>query len=780
MSSAVLRRLAAMPAEELRFRLGCELRKTASRLRIRVSARGWERSDLAGVIAHESGGTSAWPSVVAALKEGDFRTAHEALAGHFRVRRSAFPLNAHETAARAGVINDAWPGAAADASARAARLLEGQYDLLGYTGLQLGVLPDWHHDPVHDRRPPLIFWANVPFLEPAAGDHKIIWELNRHQHWLGLGRAHALTGDRRCYARFTSQLASWLAANPPLIGTNWASMLELAFRTIAWMWALELFTGSAGPEDEEPWLVDLLLALDRQLTHIEHNLSHYYSPNTHLTGEALALYIGGLCFPELKASARRVTLGRNVLLREASRQIRRDGGHAELSAHYHRYSTDFYLLATTVARRAGDSAAATFSEASARQARYLRHLADDRGIRPQIGDDDGGQLLPMCGRAVEDCADTLATAAVLLDDPSLATGPAPEETIWICGPAALGLIPAADAAGSIALDASGYYISRSAGGDRLIFDAGPHGFLNGGHAHADALSCILSVGGRDVLIDPGTASYTMHPALRDRFRSAMMHNTVVVDGRSSSEPRGAFHWQSCADSHARLWRSSERYDYVEGSHDGYAPRRHTRAILAVHGLGWWIVDHLIDTTGATTPSLLEHHWHLHPTWRPALVSASICRLVGPGTTLAIASSAPLTLLEEGHPLAVRSPIYGRIERSPVLRATTRSVTPVTVATFIPAAPEMVEGLAIETLPIDHPPAPDWHAAAFRAIWPGGTTTILTSTELAANAKPTPLPSWGTCAVQTNGRVLARIESAGGRQETIRISTDDPDEGRDAG
>ena len=47
-------------------------------------------------------------------------------------------------------------------------------------------------------------------------------------------------------------------------------------------------SSSLGSEAQE--LVDLLVSLDRQLTHVQHNLSSYFSPNTHLSGEALALY----------------------------------------------------------------------------------------------------------------------------------------------------------------------------------------------------------------------------------------------------------------------------------------------------------------------------------------------------------------------------------------------------------------------------------------------------------------------------------------------------------
>ena len=51
-----------------------------------------------------------------------------------------------------------------------------------------------------------------------------------------------------------------------------------------------------------------------------------------------------------------------MLLEEIDRQVNADGGHAELSGHYHRYSTDFYLLATVVARLVDDPAAARYAQ----------------------------------------------------------------------------------------------------------------------------------------------------------------------------------------------------------------------------------------------------------------------------------------------------------------------------------------------------------------------------------------------------------------------------------
>ena len=137
--------------------------------------------------------------------------------------------------------------------------------------MDFGTPPDWHRDPVHDLEPPSAFWSRVPYLDPEFGDHKIIWEINRHQHWLGLGRAYQLTGDRRYYDTFVTELEDWMSRNPPLAGVNWASMLELAFRSLSWIWALHFFAPAAMDDAPAtpPWTVDLLLGLDRQLTHVD-------------------------------------------------------------------------------------------------------------------------------------------------------------------------------------------------------------------------------------------------------------------------------------------------------------------------------------------------------------------------------------------------------------------------------------------------------------------------------------------------------------------------------
>lgn len=673
MTTTLLKRLRSMNKAEIRFRASAALRTKVERAKSVFRPEEWQREELR---------LAPVPGLVAArdaLAQRAWLDAHRSLAAHFVRRPAVFPLGARNLDEVASRLNAAFPGN--DARERADGFLAGRYDLLGHRGIHAGSPPDWHRDPVHDRRAPMCFWDAVPFLDPRHGDHKVTWELNRHQHFLTLGRAHALTGDRRYYQEFVGQITDWITRNPPLVGTNWASMLELALRCLSWTWALHFFARGASKHDEEPWTVDLLLALDRQLAHIEEHLSIYFSPNTHLTGEALALYVTGRAFPELPASTRRAAVGRRILLAEADRQVLADGGHAERSTHYHRYSTDFYLLALNVARASRDPHGAAFREPALRQARFLRAIADEAGRIPLIGDDDGGQLFPICGRPPADCADTLSTAAVLLGDPTLATGVPPEETYWLCGSHDFGTYrPIPTAPRSVALQASGYCVMRNGRGDHLVFDCGAHGYLNGGHAHADALSVVLTVARRPLLVDPGTATYTMDPEARDRFRSSAMHNTLVIDGRSQSEPAGPFQWRTRTDAQCVHWESGPERDIAAGQHQGYAPIVHSREVTAIHGRGWIIVDR-VDGPGQVNAAAM---WHFHPDWSLVGIDDTRATLLhADGTRFVLMCSVPLQVATS-RGLDEFAPEYGRVQKALCLEARISADAPVSIVTVFPA------------------------------------------------------------------------------------------------
>jgi hypothetical protein len=669
---ALIGRVAAMDGEELRFRAACELRKAAGRLRFAVSPPSWDRDGLVRLL--DPGAGPLVREALDAAARRDHLAAHRALARHFEMRPARWPVAASGRAALTALVRERFPSDSSDAVDRADRIVDGRYDLLGYRQLALGHPPDWQADAVHGRHAPQGFWSGIPFLDPASGDHKVIWEINRHQHFLALGTAFWLTGHGRYRDTFVAHLEDWLRANPPLAGINWASMLELAFRTLSWTWAVEFFaTGGAG--DEVPWLVDLLIALDRQLEHIEHNLSTYFSPNTHISGEALALYAVSRAFPELRRSTGRAAAGRALLQREARAQVKGDGGHAELSSHYHRYSTDFYLLAHLVAVQTGDGA--LFAAPLRAQALYLRTIADDRGRLPHIGDEDGGQLFRFGEAAPGDASATLGAAASLLADASLAVAPLSADVYWILGGEPRVTTPSAAAAWpSRVLADSGYVVLRRRDPDGyLLFDAGPHGFLNGGHAHADALSVVVTAAGEPLFVDPGMPTYTMDAAARDRFRAPSMHNTLTIDGEPFARPRGPFHWQTHADAGLLAARVSGSAGFAAGMHTGYGFPL-VRLVATVGGDGWLIVDY----AALPRPARVEASWHLHPSWSAAADASSGFQLThASGLRLALATTAS----EKTIGTAPWSPDYGRIEHATSLHTAEHAFGAVIIGSYVP-------------------------------------------------------------------------------------------------
>ena len=573
--------------------------------------------------------------------------------------------------------------------ARAERLLAGRFDLLGHQGLSYGEPIDWQLDPVAGKRAPLAHWSRVPYLDAAAvGDHKVTWEVNRHQWLVTLGQAYWYTGDERYARAFAERVEGWLDANPPKLGINWASSLEVAFRAISWVWALQLFRES--PALTPSLLARMLASLHLHGRHVERYLSTYFSPNTHLTGEALGLYYLGMQLPELRAAPRWRARGRAILLAQIARHVRPDGVYYEQASQYHRYTTDFYLHLALLARAQGGDGGEAARGTVRRLLDHLLYLTRPDGTIPLVGDDDGGRLVQLDDRPPHDVRALLATGAAVFGSAAYAYAARGDlgGMIWLLGADGVRRLDEVGAAPppetSRAFPDGGYFVLRDGwapDASYLLFDAGPHGMMNCGHAHADALAVEVAAGGRPVLVDAGTYAYA--GAARDEFRHAAAHNTVTVDGESSSVPAGAFAWRHVAHARHTLWESGPRFDYVEGAHDGFArlapPAEHRRAVLFVKG-GYWVVRDRVASAGAHEVAV---HWHLAPGREgEARGGGAAAKERGAPVLRLAAFGAGAFELGEGWV----SPRYGARTAAPVLRYAQRGSGIQEVITFLlPAA-----------------------------------------------------------------------------------------------
>jgi len=143
----------------------------------------------------------------------------------------------------------------------------------------------------------------------------------------------------------------------------------------------------------------------------------------------------------------------------------------------------------------------------------------------------------------------------------------------------------------------------------LLFDCGPHGALNCGHAHADALSIQVAANGHTVLVDPGTYTYTGSKELRDWFRSAQAHNTVTLNGQSHSVPDGAFTWKSIAECRLLDWVTADNYDSISAETAGI------RRTIFFQKRKYWIVR---DTNNSPAEHTLDIHFHFDSGTNPCL------------------------------------------------------------------------------------------------------------------------------------------------------------------
>jgi len=507
-----------------------------------------------------------------------------------------------DTAAR---VREGWPERVSEIVRAADDIVAGRFQLLGHEPIRYPDPVAWSHDPVHQVSAPGEHWSRIRYLDPAvAGDHKLVWELNRHQFLVTLGQAYALTGRERYASRAVQLLSDWLDANPPKRGVNWASSLEVAYRAIAWLWAWRLLARSRALTDA--LLVRWVKAMDVSARHLERFLSTYFSPNTHLTGEALGLLYLGTHLPELQAAPRWRDRGWEVLRRQLARHVRADGTYYEQATYYHRYTLDIYLHALLLGQTHSLPGVDDVRDAVLRLAAPLAWIARGDGTIPLFGDEDGGRLLFLDGRPGDDVRSPLACVAALTGDAALTqrAGPPSDEIAWLLGRDGVDRLRRVTPRHPIdvarAFPDGGLFVMRDgwdSAAASLTIDCGPLGADNGGHAHADTLAFDLSIGGAPVFVDAGTVSYTTSAEERDLMRSSLVHNTVTLDGRSSSRPAGPFRWETMTVGVLDAWVSTPAVTFFEGHHDGYrdlpSPARHRRQVMAARS-AWWLIRDVVE------------------------------------------------------------------------------------------------------------------------------------------------------------------------------------------
>lgn len=416
---------------------------------------------------------------------------------------------------------------------------------------------------------------------------------------------------------------------------------------MSWIWVDRLVGPDLPARFRARWLGELF----RQGLFVENNLSVYFSPNTHLLGEALVLHALGLFF----RNSRWKRLGAMIMTEQIERQANADGSHVERSAYYHLYALDMFLLHATLAQPGSQYLAKL-----ERMAAYLDALLGPSRKIPLIGDDDGGRLFHPYGARDQFARASLATAAILLNRPdwivcrddlhSQAAWWIDSRDIWTSGSSCSSrFFPDA----SIAVMCSGP--------TQVIVTAASFGPWNAGHSHAATLGVIARVGDTELLIDPGTYTYTADPQRRNWFRSTEAHNTIRIDRLDQATPGDPFLWRNLPTVEILSWETGVDSDVLDARcrYRGFTHRRrvefHKPDVLA-------ITDYIDGPPGAHN---IEQLWHLgSPEVRERFDIADDSELVN----------------------SFRSLCFGEKQRSMMLRVYRRSSLPARLETRIDLSP----------------------------------------------------------------------------------------------
>ena len=99
-----------------------------------------------------------------------------------------------------------------------------------------------------------------------------------------------MTKDEAYYEQLTGKVTAWCQENPFLHGISWTSAMELAIRSINWMYA-SAFLKASGKD-----LPALRIGAINMVDYLTHHYSRYSSANNHLLVEATAIGLAGYTY----------------------------------------------------------------------------------------------------------------------------------------------------------------------------------------------------------------------------------------------------------------------------------------------------------------------------------------------------------------------------------------------------------------------------------------------------------------------------------------------------
>lgn len=402
----------------------------------------------------------------------------------------------------------------------AEQALRHEFDLLGSGPVILNPI-DWHTDFKTGVR-----WGKRYYLDIKGikgSDIKVPWELSRCQHLLWLGEAYVLTQEAKYAKEIVDEIKWWIDDNPLMYSVNWTCAMDVAFRSVNWLFALNMISSYEGYDDVFAKRVSN--SLWQHGFYIINNLEKRFPySNNHYVSDIIGLLYLGELFNNTTKGKEWLELAKREYYSETIIQVLPSGVHYERSVSYHRLMTEMLSYPIYMLERKGEQIPLDVKARIAKMYDYIVAYTKPNGMAPLIADNDDGRFLPFLKRDfrkhsyLSDCrsienrfisAGSLSHFCASLKD---------------CG-------IYEDAGVAIINNENDYLFINNGGFSGIAKDSQTR---IQSHTHNDLLSFELVLGGKNIIVDSGAYLYTSSKDERNAFRSTFKHNTIVVDNEEQN------------------------------------------------------------------------------------------------------------------------------------------------------------------------------------------------------------------------------------------------------
>lgn len=395
-----------------------------------------------------------------------------------------------------------------------------EFDLLGSGDVKLDPI-DWHYDFKSDHHWPQKYYRELG--GKSGADIKVPWELSRCQHLLWLGEAYLLTGEKKYAKEVIDEIDWWIEDNPLMYSVNWKCAMDVAFRAVNWMYALNMITGYNCFDDAFADRVSK--SLWQHGFFIRNNLEKQipYSNNHYASDIVGLLYLGSL-FQYTRKGKKWFRFALKEYYTETQLQVLPSGVQYERSISYHRLMTELLSYPVYMLKRIGISVPFDIMNLIRGMYAFVANYTKPNGYAPLIADNDNGRFAPFLKRDFRE--HNYLNDERSVENRFITSG---GEVIFHSGEQQSEMY--SDAGFVILRNENSYLFVTNGGYSKHPKETD---VTIGTHTHNDLLSFEYVFKGKDIVIDPGTYLYTSSPVSRNEFRSTSKHNTVLVDNEEQN------------------------------------------------------------------------------------------------------------------------------------------------------------------------------------------------------------------------------------------------------